>query len=77
MEKQTVTIDGEEYVLDDMSDLQKYMLEQMMDLKTRIHTARMQLDQFKVANAEFTKVLSDSIKLDKQGDMNEKADEKQ
>ena len=73
MEKKTVTIDGEEFVLDDMSDLQKYMLEQMMDLKTRIHTARMHLDQLKVANAEFTKVLSDSIKLDKQGDDCEKS----
>ena len=71
MEKKTVTIDGEEYVLDDMSDLQKYMLEQMMDLKTRIHKARMQLDQFKVANAEFSKTLSESLKLDKQGDTDE------
>ena len=66
-DKQVVTIDGEDYAIDDLSDLQKYMLEQVMDLKGRIKTARMHLDQLKVANAEFTKVLSDSIKLDKQG----------
>jgi len=72
MEKKTVTIDGEEFVLDDMSDLQKYMLEQMMDLKTRIHTARMHLDQLKVASAEFGRSLQESVRLESQGEKNEK-----
>jgi hypothetical protein len=60
--KQTVSIDGEEYVVDDLSDLQKYMLEQVMDLKGRIHKARMHLDQLKVASAEFGRNLSESMK---------------
>jgi hypothetical protein len=60
--KQTVSIDGEEYVVDDLSDLQKYMLEQVMDLKGRIKTARMHLDQLKVASAEFGRTLSESMK---------------
>ena len=71
--KQTVTIDGEEYVVDDLSDLQKYMLEQVMDLRGRIKTARMHLDQLKVANAEFGRSLKESIRLESQGEENEEA----
>ena len=71
--KQTVNIDGEEYVVDDLSDLQKYMLEQVMDLRGRIKTARMHLDQLKVASAEFGRSLKESIRLESQGEENEKA----
>ncbi len=71
MEKQTVTIDGKEYVLDDLSDLQKYMLEQLLDLQKSIQKTKMRLDQYKIANAEFSKTLSQSFKLDEQGDTDE------
>ena len=70
--KQTVSIDGEEYMIDDMTDLQKYMLEQVMDLKGRIKTARMHLDQLKVASAEFGRSLQESVRLESQGEKNEK-----
>ena len=71
--KQMVTIDGEEYALDDLTDLQKYLLEQVMDLKGRIKIARMHLDQLKVASAEFGRSLSESVRLESQGEENEKA----
>ena len=61
-EKQVVNIDGEDYAFDDLSDLQKYMLEQVVDLKGRIRTARLHLDQLKVASAEFGRNLSESVK---------------
>tara|TARA_R100000234_G_C4883360_1_gene128330 strand:- start:227 stop:457 length:231 start_codon:yes stop_codon:yes gene_type:complete len=61
-DKQVVNINGEEYAFDDLTDLQKYMLEQVMDLKGRIKTARMHLDQLKVASAEFGRTLSESMK---------------
>ena len=61
-EKQVVNIDGEEYAFDDLTDLQKYMLEQVVDLKGRIRTARLHLDQLKVASAEFGRNLSESVK---------------
>jgi len=61
-DKQMITIDGEDYAFDDLTDLQKYMLEQVMDLKGRIKTARMHLDQLKVASAEFGRTLSESMK---------------
>ena len=60
--KQMVTIDGKDYAFDNLTDLQKYMLEQVMDLKGRIKTARMHLDQLKVASAEFGRNLSESVK---------------
>jgi len=71
-DKQMITIDGEDYAFDDLSDLQKYMLEQVMDLKGRIKTARMHLDQLKVASAEFARSLQESMKLEEQGKDNEK-----
>ena len=61
-DKQTITIDGEDYAFDDLTDLQKYMLEQVVDLKGRIRTARLHLDQLKVASAEFGRNLSESVK---------------
>ena len=70
--KQTVNIDGEEYLVDDLTYLQKYMLEQVVDLKGRIHTARMHLDQLKVASAEFGRSLQESVGLESQGEKNEK-----
>ena len=71
-DKQMVTIDGEDYAFDDLTDLQKYMLEQVMDLKGRIKTARMHLDQLKVASAEFGRSLQESVRLESQGEKNEK-----
>ena len=70
--KQMVTIDGEDYAFDDLTDLQKYMLEQVLDLKGRIKTARMHLDQLKVASAEFGRSLQESVRLESQGEKNEK-----
>ncbi len=61
-DKQVVNIDGEDYAFDDLTDLQKYMLEQVVDLKGRIRTARLHLDQLKVASAEFGRNLSESVK---------------
>ena len=61
-DKQMITIDGEDYAFDDLTDLQKYMLEQVIDLKGRIKTARMHLDQLQVASAEFGRNLSKSVK---------------
>ena len=64
--KQTVTIDEEEYALDDLTDLQ------VMDLKVKIKTTSRHLDQLKVASAEFSSSLAKSIKQKSQGEENEK-----
>ena len=60
--KQTVNIDGTDYVIDEMTDTQRYMLNQVVSLRDRIAKARMELDQIQVASSGFAKMLSDSMK---------------
>ena len=51
-----------------MTDTQRYMLNQVVNLRDRIATARMELDQIQVASSGFAKMLSESMK----GNNNEK-----
>ena len=60
--KQMVNIDGTDYVVDEMTDTQRYMLNQVVSLRDRIAKARMELDQIQVASSGFVKMLSDSMK---------------
>ena len=60
--KQTVNIDGTDYVVDELTDTQRYMLNQVVSLRDRIAKARMELDQIQVASSGFAKMLSDSMK---------------
>ena len=60
--KQMVNIDGTDYVVDELTDTQRYMLNQVVSLRDRIAKARMELDQIQVASCGFAKMLSDSMK---------------
>ena len=60
--KQTVNIDGTDYVVDELTDTQRYMLNQVVSLRDRIAKARMELDQIQVASSGFAKMLSASMK---------------
>ena len=60
--KQMVNIDGTDYVVDELTDTQRYMLNQVVSLRDRIAKARMELDQIQVASSGFAKMLSDSMK---------------
>ena len=60
--KQMVNIDGTDYVVDELTDTQRYMLNQVVSLRVRIAKARMELDQIQVASSGFAKMLSDSMK---------------
>ena len=60
--KQMVNIDGTDYVVDELTDTQRYMLNQVVSLRDRITKARMELDQIQVASSGFAKILSDSMK---------------
>ena len=60
--KQMVNIDGTDYVVDELTDTQRYMLNQVVSLRDRITKARMELDQIQVASSGFAKMLSDSMK---------------
>ena len=60
--KQMVNIDGTDYVVDELTDTQRYMLNQVVSLRDRRTKARMALDQIQVASSGFAKMLSDSMK---------------
>ena len=60
--KQMVNIDGTDYVVDELTDTQRYMLNEVVSLRDRIAKARMELDQIQVASSGFAKMLSDSMK---------------
>ena len=60
--KEMVNIDGTDYVVDELTDTQRYMLNQVVSLRDRITKARMELDQIQVASSGFAKMLSDSMK---------------
>ena len=60
--KQMVNIDGTDYVVDELTDTLRYMLNQVVSLRDRITKARMELDQIQVASSGFAKMLSDSMK---------------
>ena len=57
-----VNIDGTDYVVDELTDTQRYMLNQVVSLRDRITKARIELDQIQVASSGFAKMLSDSMK---------------
>ena len=61
--KQMVNIDGTDYVVDELTDTQRYMLNQVVSLRDRIAKARMELDQIQVASSGFAKMISDSMKV--------------
>jgi len=60
--RQKITIEDKDYVIDDMSNVQKYMVKQIVDLEQQLTVAMLRLDQLKVAKAEFSKQLASSVK---------------
>lgn len=62
MTKEKVSIEGEDYNVDDLSNIQRYMLQQVVDLEKQLAVAMLRLDQLKVAKAEFGNRLAVSVK---------------
>ena len=60
-EKNVVSINGEEYRRDDMSDQQNYIVEQCRDLQAKRQQAQFQVDQLTGALDFFTKALIESV----------------
>ena len=63
-EKNIVTINGEEFSRDTMSDKQNYIVEQCRDLQTKRQQAQFQVDQLTGALDFFTKALIESVSDD-------------
>ena len=56
-----VTINGTDYTADQLSDNQRYMIEQIKDLQQKANNAKFQLDQLNVAKDAFTNALIASV----------------
>ena len=56
-----VTINGTDYTADQLSDNQRYMIEQIKDLQNKANAAKFQLDQLNVAKDAFTNALIASV----------------
>jgi len=60
-EKQIITIDGKEYDYDELENNEQYLVNQIRDLNAKIAQAQFGLDQLRVAQDSFTKMLIASV----------------
>ena len=60
-EKQMITIDGKEYDYDELENNEQYLVNQIRDLNVKIAQAQFGLDQLRVAQDSFTKMLIASV----------------
>jgi hypothetical protein len=62
-EKKTtpVTIDGKEYVFEDMTQEQQTLVNHVADLDRKINSTNFNLDQLKVGQQAFIQLLKDSL----------------
>jgi hypothetical protein len=61
-EEATVTLDGQELEVKDFSDQQKYLYNQMVDLKTKQGRINFELDQVNASYSVFENAFKESFK---------------
>jgi len=62
-ENNVVTINGQDYVEDNLNDNQKYFINQIRDLQLKAANIRFQLDQVVVAQDKFTEELIKTVEV--------------
>lgn len=60
-EKQMITIGGKEYDYDELENNEQYLVNQIRDLNTKVAQAQFGIDQLRVAQDAFTKMLIESV----------------
>ena len=60
-EKPTLVLDGENYVIEDLSDKAKYLVSQLQDLRQQATQTAARADQIEVARQGFTTLLKEEI----------------
>ena len=58
---QVINIDGKDYTEDQLTDNQKYCINQINDLQVKTNQAKFQLDQLNAAKDAFTQHLINSL----------------
>ena len=62
--KPTITVNEKEYLIDDLTDQQKKMIEHMIDIARKISQTQFQLDQLQVASTAFNNMLSQQLEVE-------------
>ena len=62
-ENNVVTINGQEYIEDNLNDNQKYFINQIRDLQLKAANLRFQLDHVVVAQDKFTEELIKTVEV--------------
>ena len=65
-ENNVVTINGQEYIEDNLNDNQKYFINQIRDLQLKSNSLRFQLDQVVVAQDKFTEELIKTVEVEEE-----------
>jgi hypothetical protein len=60
-QKPFISLDGEEYVIEDMADEQKQMLNHINDMQNKLNTNAFMREQLEVGRDTFAKMLRDSL----------------
>lgn len=60
-EKPTLVFNDQTYIIEDLSDTAKYIINQVQDLNNQINIAKGKLDQLEVAKRGFTNMLQDEL----------------
>jgi hypothetical protein len=61
MPQNTITIDGQEYTEDQLTDQQKIIINHVADLERKIRSAQFNLDQLTVGRDAFVNMLAASL----------------
>lgn len=72
-EKTPINVNGKEYILEDLNDHQRYLLNHINDLNRKMESGRFNLDQMAVGRDEFIRLLSVALE-EEQGTDDEVAD---
>ena len=62
-ENNVVTINGQEYIEDNLNEGQRYFINQIRDLQLKANSLRFQLDQVVVAQDKFTEELIKTVEV--------------
>tara|TARA_R110002033_G_scaffold97054_1_gene145735 strand:+ start:378 stop:614 length:237 start_codon:yes stop_codon:yes gene_type:complete len=65
-ENNVVTINGQEYIEDNLNEGQRYLINQVRDLQLKANSLRFQLDQVVVAQDKFTEELIKTVEVEEE-----------
>jgi|TARA_R110000765_G_scaffold374409_1_gene464950 hypothetical protein len=59
-----INVDGADYKISELTDEQRYFVNQIADVRSQLAQGKFRLDQLTVSENAFSKMLSDAIKAD-------------